>query len=67
MKRTLMVMASFVALGIIAAAATSCAVVDPKTGTPTRSARFWIKAGELTDRAGGTQPVNLPEARLVEE
>ena len=62
-----MATASLAASAILLAAASGCAVVDPKTGAPTRSARFWMKAGAVTDRAGGTEPLNLPEARLTED
>lgn len=62
--RISMVTASLVALAILLAAGSGCAVVD-QTGAPTRNGRFWMKAGTFTDRANGTEPVNLPDARLV--
>ena len=58
------VMVSLVALVIFAS---GCAVVDPQTGAPTRSARFWIRAGALSDATGSTSPYNDPAARPVEE
>ncbi len=53
-----------VALAILPALASSCAVVD-STGAPTRNGKFWMSTGLLTDRTGSTDPYNRPDARLV--
>ena len=65
--RTWTAMASSAALATLLALATNgCAVVD-QAGEPTKSAKFWLKAGKYTDAGGATKPIILEDARPAEQ